>query len=82
MHCHLHMNTAACEHTLLRVDRTHLPALQCVFAVRWWATTSLDHTNVHSGLRIKTMELHNPDNPISLSLDCRTDQADLVWQKQ
>lgn len=76
------MNAAACEHTLLWADRAHIPALKCVFAVRWWATTSPDHTNVHSGLRIKTMELHNPDNPISLSLDCRTDQADLVWQKQ
>lgn len=78
----MHINVAAYEHTLPCPDRTHIPALKCVFVVRWWAAASLHHTNVHSGLRIKPMELHNPDNPISLSLDCNTDQADLVWQKQ
>lgn len=82
MHDRLHTDVAACEHPLLWTDRTRIPALKCVFDVRWWATASPDHTNVHSGLRINTMELHNPDNPISLSLDCRPDQADLVWWKQ
>lgn len=41
----------------------------------------MDLANVHTSLRIRTLELH-PDNPISLSgvsPDCCTDQPDPVW---
>jgi len=41
----------------------------------------MDLANVHTRLRIRTLELH-PDNPISLSgvsPDCCTDQPDPVW---
>lgn len=76
MHFCLHGNM------LCPVLMGHTPQHLNVSSLSQWATASLDPTRVLSELRIKTTELHNPDNPISLSLDCRTDQADLVWQKQ
>lgn len=33
---------------------------------------------MHTGMRIRTMELLNPDNPISVPPDCRADQPDSV----
>lgn len=39
----------------------------------------MDLANVHTGMRIRTMELPNPDNPISVPPDCHTDQPDPVW---
>lgn len=40
----------------------------------------MDLANVHARMRIRTMELPNPDNPISVPPDCHTDQADPVWR--
>lgn len=46
--------------------------------VGWRIRASVDLANVHTGLRIRTLELH-ADNPIRVSPDYHTDQPDPVW---
>lgn len=59
---------------------THIHTVKRAFYVSWRAKASVDLANVHTGLRIRTVELH-PDNPISVSSDCHTDQPDPVWKR-
>lgn len=60
---------------------TPIHALIRPFVVSWWMKASVDFANLHTLMRIRTMEWPNPDNPISVSPDCCTDQPDPVCEK-